>query len=42
MVFEDFIKLYDDLTEQELKLIEHAYYEGYRQGYDDAYEFWRK
>ena len=42
MVFEDFIKLYDDLTEQELKFIEHAYYEGYREGYSDAYEFWRK
>jgi len=39
MVFEDFVKLYDNLTERELELIEEAYDEGYNEGYDNAYRF---
>jgi len=42
MVFEDFVKICDNLTERELKLIERAYDEGYREGYSNAYDFWHK
>jgi len=42
MVFEDFVKMYDNLTERELKLIELAYDEGFKEGYDCAYKFWHE